>query len=271
MMPQNNSEAPGPDDDSGSQTRGERIEDLCRSLSAVLLDVSRESSSFCTAGIIERADAVSKMILEERTAMERLRRLRDNALAQNRVLVAELRRVEGKEATAEVTGGETWETGAETAGAVEKKCVRFASPLPRPDRRAKAVTFRSIFKKEFDIVPWSVRGTRTTLPALCAALSEIEDVVNEKYYWGGNAEHFDGESTDTGGAQPQISEDELRSGCNFFFRGESSARTILNVLRHLKRLKQIPNGHRDRSGPRFEKSTGKGKDAPGIIYVCLSE
>eukprot|EP00588_Corethron_pennatum_P007565 CAMPEP_0194295812 /NCGR_PEP_ID=MMETSP0169-20130528/54436_1 /TAXON_ID=218684 /ORGANISM="Corethron pennatum, Strain L29A3" /LENGTH=249 /DNA_ID=CAMNT_0039045077 /DNA_START=79 /DNA_END=828 /DNA_ORIENTATION=+ len=235
-MPQNNFEAPGPDDDSGSQTRGKRIEDLCRSLSAVLLEVSRENSRFCTAGTIdpthasqirddlryveERADAISKMILEERTAMERLRRLRDNALAQNRVLVAELRRVEEKEATAKVTGGENWETGEETAGAVEKKCVRFASPLPRPHLKPrKAVTFRSIFKKEFDTVPWSVRGTRTTLPALCAALSEIEDAVNEKYYWGGNAEHVDGESTDTGGAPPQISEDELRSGCNFFFPG----------------------------------------------------
>ena len=37
-----------------------------------------------------------------------------------------------------------------------------------------------------------------------------------------------------------VTEDELRKACSFFAAGESTARTVLAVLKELKRIKQVP-------------------------------
>jgi len=50
-------------------------------------------------------------------------------------------------------------------------------------------------------------------------------------------EHSDGED----GEGIWVSEQDIRESCNFFRIGESTARTILSILRSTKRLKQIPN------------------------------
>jgi hypothetical protein len=103
-----------------------------------------------------------------------------------------------------------------------------------------------ISESELDSVSRNIRG-RLSLILLNEALGEIHRAVQRKYeilkgpgkqYKETLQRHRELESEEHEGF-PWISEQELRRSCAFFRGGESTARSILLVLRTLKRLKQV--------------------------------
>jgi len=130
---------------------------------------------------------------------------------------------------------------------------RFASSII-----TQPIHLHPISEKELESVSKNIRG-RLPLIVLNEALEEIIRLTQQKYDilthrgWGYTqvyALHHElqvQENEDT----PWISEQELRKSCSFFRGGESTARSILLVLRTLKRLKQVySKGHQ-------------------VTYVCL--
>ena len=106
-----------------------------------------------------------------------------------------------------------------------------------------SISFGRITKEEFHSVSRAIRGS-IPLVAVREALAEIETIFGEKYAskkpvhgQGGRQSMESDIPTD----QPWVSEQELRQSCAFFLRGESSARTILLIIRSLNRLKQMPS------------------------------
>lgn len=95
------------------------------------------------------------------------------------------------------------------------------------------------------------------------ALEEIQNIVWKRVLLECKSHHKSGsgssydlsfESSD-GGGDPVwfVSEQELRENCAFFKHGESTARSTLQLLCSLKRLKQVP---------------GRQKHS-GVTYICL--
>jgi hypothetical protein len=101
------------------------------------------------------------------------------------------------------------------------------------------------------------------------ALEEIQTIVWKRVFLEGNSSHhqrassnalsFESSNNNSGGDPVwHVSEQELRENCAFFKHGESTARSILQLLCSLKRLKQVPG----RQGRRQRHSGG-------VTYVCL--
>jgi hypothetical protein len=111
------------------------------------------------------------------------------------------------------------------------------------------IQMQLISSDELLAVARTIRG-RITLSVLNDAVRDIERVCAEKYrilqgkalrqhyrkYW---MLHRALEVEELHGDQPWVSEQDLRNACAFFRSGESTARSILAILRTLRRLKQV--------------------------------
>lgn len=112
------------------------------------------------------------------------------------------------------------------------------------------IRMQLISSDELLAVARTVRG-RITLAVLNDAVRDIERVCVEKYdilqgkrlrhhyrkYW---MLHRALEVEELHGQEPWVSEQDLRNACAFFRSGEATARSILAILRTLRRLKQVP-------------------------------
>ena len=83
-----------------------------------------------------------------------------------------------------------------------------------------SIRLRRISRDEFDQVPRATRG-RISVPLLNDALKDIESLCRRRRRF-------------------VIAEQEFRNKCSFFRNGESTARSILLILRSLGRLQQVP-------------------------------
>ena len=111
------------------------------------------------------------------------------------------------------------------------------------------IRLRPISQNEYISVSKTIRG-RITLAVVNDALQGVVNVVREKYsvlQGNHNRQHYRKYWTlhralevEEHGTEPWVSEQELRSDCAFFRSGESTARSILAILRTLQRLKQVP-------------------------------
>lgn len=106
------------------------------------------------------------------------------------------------------------------------------------------------------------------------ALEEIQTIVWKRVFLEGNCSHHNRaigssygsshalsfESSSGGGDSGDpvwlVSEQELRENCDFFKHGESTARSTLQLLCSLKRLKQVPGRQRQRH-------------SGGVTYICI--
>jgi hypothetical protein len=117
------------------------------------------------------------------------------------------------------------------------------------------IHLRRVTRAELQSLPRTVRG-RISLSVVNDAVIEIEYVCRTKYTLlvrnrRKQMQHTISQSTEEEPSdEPWVSEQELRQSCAFFRVGESTARTVLSILRSLNRLKQLPS------------KTGD------IIYVC---
>lgn len=101
---------------------------------------------------------------------------------------------------------------------------------------------------ELTDIPTTIRG-RTSVPVLNDALVDILNVCFDHFqYRGRSKDNNTRNNDDTNQFKHQkiiLTEQELRTSCSFFRTGESSARSILLVLRALGRIQQIPSKKTD--------------------------
>ena len=219
------------------------------------------------AGLESQIQTMEEVLEEEECAIQHLERLRDQAKAQaekvqwvsSHVPVVEVEDVDVDDNFSK--GTEQFDDNMSEEVSEEKRILIHIKPLDR---------------EEFLGLARSVRG-RVSLAAVNDATREIARTAQRKYDIlssggkrvsgkGGSLEnlrgrhiagvsiseyrrvvaqhrklqldeHSDGED----GEGIWVSEQDIRELCNFFRIGESTARTILSILRSTKRLKQIPN------------------------------
>ncbi|GMI61301.1 hypothetical protein ScalyP_jg4878 [Parmales sp. scaly parma] len=187
----------------------------------------------CVSSLEAKASMLNRVLLEETSAAADLEKTRDSALKQRALLVHMMDNLPAR-------------LPATTATAT-------SSTLPTPQPAStNSVSLQLVTDNELQTVPRSIRS-RLTLSALNDAVVQILSVAETKYdllqqtgvktrktkkYQKVVIQHRETEVEEHGG-RIWVGEQDLRDFCPFFRSGESSARTILSVLRTLKRLKQI--------------------------------
>lgn len=107
-----------------------------------------------------------------------------------------------------------------------------SSPLKR-----ESIVLERVTTAELEAVPRTARG-RISLAMVNEVVEEIKQVCREKYS-GRRSRRFDYNKQDLPLMDPWISEHDLRQECAFFQK-ESTARTALQILRTLGRVRQVP-------------------------------
>ena len=128
-------------------------------------------------------------------------------------------------------------------------------PHPTQSPAHQQIHLRRVDRSDLQSLPRTVRG-RISLSVVNDAVAEIEYVCRTKYTLLARNRRkqlrhtISQTSEEEPSDEPWVSEQELRQSCAFFRSGESTARTVLSILRSLNRLKQLPSKNGD------------------IIYVC---
>mmetsp|Transcript_7879 Transcript_7879/g.14195 ORF Transcript_7879/g.14195 Transcript_7879/m.14195 type:complete len:319 (-) Transcript_7879:240-1196(-) len=166
-------------------------------------------------------------------------------------------------------------TGMNRENERSAKQARPSASMPQETKeniRFSEISIALVTESELNSISRNVRG-RIHLAVLNDAVTDIQRVCRRKYSVlsrstkqvnkQGKSRHSKSEyqkrlsahrsiEVDEHEGNPWVSEQDLRDSCAFFRSGESTARSILLVLRTLKRLKQIP-----------------GRNSK-ITYICLS-
>jgi len=204
----------------------------------------------------KKAGNLQNILKDEREACKDLEKTRDAALKQREVLQHMQKNLpKGFQAAPKSVNNATSETWG-TANSSRLSLATGVGPISddastATNVKSSGVSLALVTEEELNSVPKSIRS-RLTLSALNDAVSQISGVAENKYgilnqvskhkkskkYQKIVIMHRETEVTEHEG-RPFVAEQDLRDLCAFFRTGESSARTILSVLRQLRRLKQI--------------------------------
>ncbi|GMH87715.1 hypothetical protein TrST_g3100 [Triparma strigata] len=202
----------------------------------------------------ERVDTLTMVVEDEKLAEANLKKTRDEAAAMQQML---------KEAVKNLPKKLPGDVNASGAAAPFSPASIGAASLPSqlsPSESSTASSVRTlenppaislVTEKELSSLDRSARG-RVTIGALNDAVSSINACLLEKYQQLSQAskgkktkkfqqfvvDHRETVTEEHEG-RPFVSEQHLRDSCAFFRSGESTAKSILGILRNLKKIKQI--------------------------------
>ena len=221
----------------------------------------------CVSSLEAKASMLNRVLLEETSAAADLEKTRDSALKQRALLVHMMDNLPARlpgncqatslslvsAPTPAPTPASVVTAPSTTTTKTATTATATSSTLPTPQPAStNSVSLQLVTDNELQTVPRSIRS-RLTLSALNDAVVQILSVAETKYdllqqtgvktrktkkYQKVVIQHRETEVEEHEG-RIWVGEQDLRDFCPFFRSGESSARTILSVLRTLKRLKQI--------------------------------
>ena len=274
----NNNEQPSNNENVGEERREEFLESLCdlddvvtaveKKVGVLRQIVSEEQRALDQLNLLRQESAVQNENL--RSLVERCRQMKLKPTTNNNHKLGNSRRSshEGADNSRFLTTNATQNNPTS-----EKKHYNFPNALKAKETVAAVNTSRGsaegshtyaeglwcyldpVTQEELESVPRTTRG-RVQVAVLNEALENIERCFHKKgvkeqrkhqqlvearqaalaHYDGGEDELDDDEVLRT----MVVTEDELRKACSFFAAGESTARTVLAVLKELKRIKQVP-------------------------------
>ena len=242
----------GENDDPNGDARGRREQagarrggcaSSLREAEAALQDVER------------RAEMLEIVVEEETRAAEDMRRVKEAAESQRELLRGIVEnlpdKLPGDAAQMHVPSSSSWSSMSGECSSIDSR-----SQLPPSDAGVGHPHISVVCSEELSSVQKSIRG-RVTLSSLNDAVSDINDVARVKYRALSVAAKGKGKRTkkfhqlivhhretivEEHSGLPFVSEQDLRDCCAFFRSGESTARAVLNVLRSLKRIRQVQGG-----------------------------
>ncbi|GMH54739.1 hypothetical protein TL16_g01734, partial [Triparma laevis f. inornata] len=205
----------------------------------------------------ERVETLTMVVEDEELAEANLQKTRDSALEMQQMLKDVVKNLPKK-----LPGDANAPSSNSAAPFSPITTTNYSLPSqPSPSESSTTSSIRStlenppsitlVTENELSSLDRSARG-RVTIGAINDAVSSVNECLLEKYQQLSQAskgkktkkfqqfvvDHRETVTEEHEG-RPFVSEQHLRDSCAFFRSGESTAKSILNILRSLKKIKQI--------------------------------